>query len=132
LDDVLRVRRADHAVDASAASGACLSLLLRICRRKVFVKDLTPELKFSLLNCVSLIDCLGYVACGLVLLTFCMQAIVPLRVAALLSNAAFIAYGWTAHLNPILILHLLLAAINLASLRQHLIARSQARQALRG
>lgn len=61
-------------------------------------------------------DWLGYVACGLVVLTFCMQAIVPLRLVALASNFAFISYSWAAKLLPIFILHISLAAINLVCL----------------
>jgi hypothetical protein len=61
-------------------------------------------------------DFIGYVACGLVLLTFCMQTMLPLRLVALASNFAFITYGWAAKLIPILILHCLLAIINIASL----------------
>jgi hypothetical protein len=71
-------------------------------------------------------ECLGYVACALVLLTFCMQAMVPLRLVALVSNVAFISYGWAAKLFPILILHVLLAAINLASLHKTLFATGSA------
>lgn len=69
-------------------------------------------------------DILGYVACGLVLLTFCMQAMVPLRLVALLSNAAFISYSWNSKLLPIFILHIMLAFINVASLGGTLIALS--------
>ena len=61
-------------------------------------------------------DFLGYVACGLVLLTFSLQAMLPLRLVALCSNMAFIAYGWATRLMPILILHCLLASINTLSI----------------
>lgn len=69
-------------------------------------------------------DFLGYVACGLVLLTFSLQAMLPLRLVALCSNMAFIAYGWATRLMPILILHCLLAFINTLSIFRALSARN--------
>ena len=62
------------------------------------------------------LDCLGCVASGCVLLTFCMQSMVRLRVIALFSNVAVIAYGWAALLLPILVLHCILLVINSTSL----------------
>jgi hypothetical protein len=62
------------------------------------------------------LDWLGCVASACVLLTFCMQSLVRLRVIALLSNVAFIGYGWAGRLMPILILHCLLLIINSVSL----------------
>jgi hypothetical protein len=47
-----------------------------------------------------------------VLLTFCMQNMFRLRLTALLSNFAFIAYGWVGRLMPILVLHGMLLVIN--------------------
>jgi hypothetical protein len=58
------------------------------------------------------IDYLGCVASACVLLTFCMQSMFRLRLAALLSNISFIAYGWLGGLLPILILHCVLVLIN--------------------
>jgi hypothetical protein len=64
------------------------------------------------------LDCLGCVASGCVLLTFCMQSMVRLRLIGVLSNVAFIAYGWAGRLMPILVLHCMLLFINAASLVQ--------------
>jgi hypothetical protein len=61
---------------------------------------------------VHLVDCVGYVASVLVLLTFYMRHMVPLRVAALCSNLAFLAYGSAMHLIPIVLLHGALIPIN--------------------
>jgi hypothetical protein len=57
-------------------------------------------------------DVCGYVASGLVLAAFYMRDMVPLRIAALASNLAFIAYGLALGLTPIWLLHLLLVPLN--------------------
>jgi CRP/FNR family transcriptional regulator, cyclic AMP receptor protein len=64
------------------------------------------------------IDAWGYLASGLVLATFCMQAMVPLRIMAICSNLAFIIYGYRAGLTPVLLLHLALLPTNLVRLLQ--------------
>jgi CRP/FNR family cyclic AMP-dependent transcriptional regulator len=65
--------------------------------------------------CIAPLDCLGSVASGFVLLTFCMQNMVRLRLIALLSNITFIAYASEGGLMPILVLHSLLLLVNSAS-----------------
>jgi hypothetical protein len=57
-------------------------------------------------------DACGYVASGLVLAAFYMKDIVPLRIVALSSNLAFIAYGLALGLTPIWLLHALLVPLN--------------------
>ena len=57
-------------------------------------------------------DVCGYVASGLVLAACSMKDMVPLRVAALASNLAFIAYGLALGLTPIWLLHALLVPLN--------------------
>ena len=80
-----------------------------------------PEIfEHAIVDVVRTTDFLGYAACALVLLTFCMQSMLPLRLVALASNFAFISYGWAAKLIPILVLHCFLAVINLASLSKML------------
>ena len=74
------------------------------------------------------LDCLGCVASGCVLLTFCMQSMVRLRLIAILSNVTFIAYGWAGRLMPILVLHCMLLLINAANLvRTHSAKRARRR-----
>lgn len=63
-------------------------------------------------------DIIGYAAATLVLLTFLMRTMVPLRVLGLASNVAFLAYGLAEGLMPILLLHMLLVPINLYRLEQ--------------
>jgi hypothetical protein len=68
-------------------------------------------------------EVVGYVACALVLATFYMRDIIPLRMVALVSNVAFIAYGLALHLTPIWVLHVLLLPINACRLVQALCSR---------
>ena len=60
----------------------------------------------------------GYVASGLVFLTFCMKTMIPLRLIAIGSNVAFIVYGFSAGLMPILVLHGVLLPLNAMRLAQ--------------
>jgi hypothetical protein len=57
-------------------------------------------------------DLAGYIASALVLAAFYMKSMVWLRVVALLSNLAFIAYGLALNLPPIWLLHALLVPLN--------------------
>jgi hypothetical protein len=57
-------------------------------------------------------DIFGYIACGLVFLTFMMKEMMPLRLVALCSNAAFLVYGLGLDLKPVLFLHLTLMPLN--------------------
>jgi CRP/FNR family transcriptional regulator, cyclic AMP receptor protein len=66
------------------------------------------------------VDGLGFLAAGLVLLTFCMKRLVPLRAIAITSNLAFILYGYRAGIQPVLMLHLVLLPVNLIRLLQAL------------
>lgn len=59
------------------------------------------------------IELAGYLACGLVFLTFCMKTLIPLRVLAIVSNVAFIFYALGAGLMPVLLLHAALLPLNL-------------------
>jgi hypothetical protein len=69
----------------------------------------------------------GYVASGLVIATFCMKDIVPLRLAAIVSNIAFFAYGIGLGLVPVWLLHAVLLPINIMRLRQSLRSRCPSR-----
>ncbi|MBS1304283.1 cyclic nucleotide-binding domain-containing protein [Loktanella sp. SALINAS62] len=59
------------------------------------------------------VDLIGFAASALVFLTFCMQTLLPLRIIAIASNILFIAYGISAGLVPILILHAVLLPVNI-------------------
>ncbi len=64
------------------------------------------------------IDLLGWLASGLVLATFSLKRMVPLRVVAIASNVAFLSYGLADHLIPIAALHGILLPINALRLFQ--------------
>lgn len=59
-----------------------------------------------------LTDILGWAAAGLTLLAFSCNNLLRLRYTALAANAAFIAYGVTAQLWPVVVLHTVLVPIN--------------------
>ena len=48
------------------------------------------------------IEAAGYLASALVLATFCMKTMIPLRGAAICSNVAFIVYGFYGGLTQCL------------------------------
>jgi CRP/FNR family transcriptional regulator, cyclic AMP receptor protein len=58
------------------------------------------------------IEAAGYLASALVLATFCMKTMIPLRAAAICSNFAFIIYGFYDSVWPVLILHAILLPLN--------------------
>jgi hypothetical protein len=61
---------------------------------------------------------IGYLAALFVLATFCMRDMVALRVMAIASNVAFIAYGALADIGPVLMLHVVLLPVNVLRLVQ--------------
>lgn len=64
------------------------------------------------------INLAGYAASSMVLATFCMKTMRPLRILALASNVLFAVYAFCGGLYPVLILHVVLFPINLARLVQ--------------
>ena len=63
-------------------------------------------------------DAVGFLGSGLVITAFCMKDIVQLRIVAVASNMAFLAYGIALGLMPVWLLHLLLLPVNLGRLWQ--------------
>jgi hypothetical protein len=55
---------------------------------------------------------IGFVASALVLAAFGMKDMVNLRIVAICSNIAFIAYALVLDLPPILVLHVILLPLN--------------------
>jgi hypothetical protein len=74
----------------------------------------------------------GYLACGLVFLTFCMKRMLPLRLIAIASNIAFLVYGYTAELVPIFLLHTALLPLNIYRTVQKVRELKSIRQAAEG
>ena len=58
------------------------------------------------------IEMAGYLASALVLATFCMKTMIPLRAAAICSNFAFLVYGYYEDVYPVLVLHAILLPLN--------------------
>jgi hypothetical protein len=67
---------------------------------------------------VSFAEIAGYVAAGLVLATFSMRTMIPLRFVGIASNVAFIVYGFVGGLYPVLFLHALLLPLNVYRLAE--------------
>ena len=63
-------------------------------------------------------EVVGYVASGLVLLTFATKQMRLLRIIAILSNVAFIGYGALDGIVPVLGLHMILLPLNVFRLAQ--------------
>lgn len=63
-------------------------------------------------------ELLGYAAAACVFVTFYMKTMVPLRLAGIVSNFLFIAYGYAVDAYPVLILHLILLPLNVLRLHQ--------------
>jgi hypothetical protein len=59
------------------------------------------------------VDAIGWIAAALTLATFSMRTMIPLRLTAISSNAAFIAYGGLAGFYPAFVLHCVLLPFNL-------------------
>ena len=62
---------------------------------------------------MTLAETLGCLASALVLLTFGMRTMVAMRIVAIGSNLAFIAYGLSLALTPIWVLHGILLPLNI-------------------
>jgi hypothetical protein len=69
---------------------------------------------------MTLTDMLGWFAAGLVFATFCAKQMAPLRALAIVSNLAFIGYGYVDHLWPIVVLHVAMLPMNVIRFRQAL------------
>jgi hypothetical protein len=72
-------------------------------------------------SAMSLTNLLGYAAGFLVLLTFSMKTMVPLRVVGIFSNVFFITYAFYASAQPIMVLHSILLPLNIFLLVQILV-----------
>lgn len=77
-------------------------------------------------------ELLGYAAAACVFVTFYMKTMVPLRIAGIVSNFLFIAYGYALDAYPVLILHLVLLPLNIVRLRQMLQLLKQIEDATKG
>ena len=76
-------------------------------------------------------ELIGYAAAVCVFFTFYMKTMIPLRVAGIVSNLFFIAYGYLESAHPVFLLHLVLLPLNAMRLRQMLALVRQVRIATR-
>jgi CRP/FNR family transcriptional regulator, cyclic AMP receptor protein len=60
----------------------------------------------------------GYLGALLTLTTFSMKTMLHLRMAGIAANVAFILYGVTGTVYPVLVLHLILLPLNIVRLQQ--------------
>jgi CRP/FNR family transcriptional regulator, cyclic AMP receptor protein len=81
---------------------------------------------------MSIAEIAGYLAAGLVFLTFYMKTMIPLRVIGICSNCMFIIYGSLDGLYPVLVLHLILLPLNGLRLREILRLTKEVRRAAQG
>jgi hypothetical protein len=81
---------------------------------------------------MSYVDLFGYAASALVVLTFYMKEMVPLRAAALCSNVCFLAYGISLKLGPVVLLHAMLIPINIWRLTEVLSSGKHRQSVLSG
>jgi hypothetical protein len=72
------------------------------------------------LSLVLRVDIIGYAGALLVLATYSMRTMIPLRILGICSNVFFISYGYLAHVYPNLILHMVLLPLNSIRLYQML------------
>ena len=75
---------------------------------------------------------IGYIAALLVLISFWMKTMIPLRVVGIASNVVFIVYGYLGAVYPPLVLHLVLLPLNVARLREMVRLTRQVEQAAKG
>jgi hypothetical protein len=78
------------------------------------------------------VDLLGLGAGALVLATFYLKTMIPLRVVAIASNVAFATYGILANAFPIVVLHALLLPLNVLRLHQMRVLIARVKRAARG
>ena len=62
----------------------------------------------------------GFIAAGLVIATLSMRTMVPLRVVGIVSNFAFVTYGFMFGSVPTIVLHTILLPLNVYRLREML------------
>lgn len=67
---------------------------------------------------MQILDAIGFIAAGLVFLTFYMKSMTALRMIAVASNMCFLVYGSFEGLPPVVVLHAALLPLNLVRLKQ--------------
>jgi hypothetical protein len=81
---------------------------------------------------LNLVDLIGWGAGALVLTSFYLKTMIPLRTVAIVSNVAFAGYGLMAGALPIVVLHCLLLPLNVLRLVQMRALIRRVKRASRG
>jgi hypothetical protein len=81
---------------------------------------------------MSIFEVLGYVGGIFNIATYSMKTMIPLRIMAIVSNCVFIAYGGSAGIYPVLILHTILLPLNAVRLWEMLQLVKRIREAVHG
>jgi hypothetical protein len=81
---------------------------------------------------MSIFEVLGYVGGVFNIATYSMKTMIPLRIMAIISNFIFIAYGGSAGVYPVLILHTILLPLNGVRLWEMLQLVKRIREAVHG
>jgi hypothetical protein len=71
-----------------------------------------------------MIDLIGYLATGLVVLSFAMKNVIALRIVNALGCTAWIVYGTMLQSNPVIITNVGILAINLVYLGRNFLQKS--------
>jgi CRP/FNR family transcriptional regulator, cyclic AMP receptor protein len=59
------------------------------------------------------IEAVGYAGTGFTILAYGAKHLIPLRIAAILSSLAFLAYGLLSHSYPLVLMEVVLLPINI-------------------
>ncbi|HVL58017.1 MAG TPA: cyclic nucleotide-binding domain-containing protein [Burkholderiaceae bacterium] len=69
---------------------------------------------------MTVIEILGYVGAAVIIATYSMKTMIPLRTFGIVGNCIFIVYGFSAAAYPTMVLHLVLLPLNSVRLYQML------------
>jgi CRP/FNR family cyclic AMP-dependent transcriptional regulator len=83
----------------------------------------------DLLASLSLAEIIGYIGNVVVIVTYSMRTMIPLRILGMCSNAIFLIYGWLLGLVPLVMLQFVLLPLNGYRLYQMLQLTKQVRAA---
>jgi hypothetical protein len=78
------------------------------------------------------IDLLGHLGALVIIATYSMKTMIPLRVTGIVGSCIFITYGYLSSTWPVLVLHLVVLPLNIVRLRQMLQLIDKVKTSARG
>lgn len=78
------------------------------------------------------IDLLGHLGALVIIATYSMKTMIPLRVVGIVGSCIFITYGYLSGTWPVLVLHLVVLPLNIVRLRQMLQLIDKVKASARG